>query len=243
MEPMDRQHIRKSILISQRCQRNYDLSRDIPQEDLELFETALSQCPSKQNLCFYDAHMITDRALIERIHEHTAGIRANPKSEDDVVTNPQMLGNLCVVFTAPRQKPVEEQIVNPRTGKKGGFRNLEQKLVAELDDESAFAGRTREYSINALLADQQVAVGIAAGYLTLVAAELGYRSGCASCFNNKGVQEVLGIEEEVLLLMGIGFNNPERHRREHHLDPNHKFPSHAKMPIGVTWHKKDTQAS
>ena len=236
---MDRNHIRKSILISQKCQRNYDLSREIPQEDLELFELALTQCPSKQNLCFYDAHMITDRDLIEQIHEHTAGVRANPKHEDDRVTNPQMLGNLCIVFTAPRQKPVEKQIVNPRTGKEGNYRNLEQRIAAEMEDGGAYAGISKEESIRALRVDQQVALGIAAGYCTLVAAELGYRSGCASCLDSEAIKKVLGIEEDILLLMGIGFNNPERHRREHQLDPNHKFPTHAKMPIHVTWHKHD----
>jgi nitroreductase len=235
---MDRQHIKKSILVSQKCQRNYDLSREIPQEDLDIIELAISQCPSKQNLCFYDVHMITDRNLIDQIHEHTAGIRANPVSENDVVTNPQMLGNLCIVFTTARNKPLEEQVINPRNGKKGGYRNLEQRLLAELDEGGEFAGRTLNYSWEALNADRQIAVGIAAGYCTLVAAELGYRSGCASCFNNEGVKKVLGIEEDVLLLMGVGFNNPERHRREHQTDPSHKFPSHAKMPIGVTWHKQ-----
>lgn len=240
---MDRQHIRKSILLSQKCQRNYDLSKDIPQEDLDLFELALTQCPSKQNLCFYDAHMITDRDIIEKLHEHTAGIRANPANEDDRVTNPQMLGNLCIVFTKPSNKPIEKQIVNPRTGKEGAYRNLEQRLAGELKDGEEFAGRDLEKAKNALLTDRQVALGIAAGYCTLVAAELGYRSGCASCLDNEAIKKVLGIEEDVLLLMGIGFNNSERHRREHQLDPNHKFPSHAKMPIGVTWHKKESHAS
>ena len=240
---MDRTHIKKSILLSQKCQRNYDLSRQIPQEDLELFELALSQCPSKQNLCFYDAHMITDRDLIEKIHEHTAGIRANPSSENDRVTNPQMLGNLCIVFTMPREKPIEQQIVNPRTGKEGNYRNLEQRLLGELKEGEEFAGLDREKSERAIQVDRNVAVGIAAGYCTLVAAELGYRSGCASCLDNEAIKKVLGIEEDVLLLMGIGFNNAERHRREHQLDPNHKFPSHAKMPIGVTWHKGASQTT
>jgi len=235
---MDRQHIRKSILTSQRCQRNYDLTREIPQEDLELIEMAITQCPSKQNLCFYDVHMITDRELIEKMHEHTAGIRANPASEDDVVTNPQMLGNLCIAFTTPRKKPLEKQTINPRTGKEGGYRNLEQRLLVELDQDGEFAGRTRESSEQALFADRQVAVGIAAGYCTLLAAELGYRSGCASCFNNEAIKKILGIEEDVLLLMGVGFNNPNKHRREHHMDPDHVFPTHAKMPIGITWHKQ-----
>jgi nitroreductase len=236
---MDRLQIKKSILLSQKCQRNYDLTREIPQEDLDLLETALSQCPSKQNLCFYDAHMITDRKIIEKIHEHTAGIRARAVDPNDTVTNPQMMGNLCVVFTEPRKKPLESQTINPRNGKEYGFRNLEQRLLAGTEEEAAsFHGRTREMVKEHLRSDQQVALGIAAGYVNLVAAQLGYRSGCTNCFHAEPIMEILGIEERPLLIMGIGFNNPERDRREHQLDPEFMFPTHAKMPIGVTWHKK-----
>jgi nitroreductase len=196
---MDRLHIKKSILLSQKCQRNYDLGRDIPQEDLDLLETAIAECPSERNLRYYDAHMITDREVIEKIHTHTAGIRARAVDANDTVTNPQVMGNLCVVFTEPRQKP-EIQSEDPRS-------------------------------------EQQVALGIAAGYLNLVSAQMGYRSGCSNCFHAEPIMDILGIEERPLLIMGIGFNNPERDRREHQLDPDFLFPTHAKMPIGVTWHK------
>ena len=225
---MDLLQLKKSILISQKSQQNYDLSREIPQEDLELMETALSQCPSKQNLCFYDAHMITDRAVIEKIHEHTAG----------TATNPQIMGNLCVVFTEPRKKPLESQTVNPRNGKEYGFRNLEQRLLAGTEEEAAsFNGRTREMVKEHLRSDQQVALGIAAGYLTLVATQLGYRSGSTKSFHAERIMEVLGIEERPLLILGIGFSNAEHDRREPQSDSDSKSPSRAKKPIGVTWHK------
>ena len=226
---MDRLQLKKSILLSQKSQQNYDPSREIPREDLEVMETALSQCPSKQNLCFYDAHMITDRAVIEKIHEHTPGIRARA---------PQMMGNLCVVFTEPRKKPLESQTINPRSGKEYGFRNLEQRLLAGTEEQAgSFNGRTREMVKEHLRSDQQVALGIAAGYLNLVAAQLGYRSGSTKSFHAEPIMEILGIEEKPLLIMGIGFNNAERDRREHQLDPDFTSPARAKMPIGITWHK------
>ena len=45
--------IEKAVHKSQHCQRNWDLSRSIPEEDLQVIETAITACPSKQNYIFY----------------------------------------------------------------------------------------------------------------------------------------------------------------------------------------------
>ena len=51
-------NIIKAIHASQHTQRNYDLDKKIPIEDIKTIITAATQCPSKQNLAFYDLHVI-----------------------------------------------------------------------------------------------------------------------------------------------------------------------------------------
>ena len=65
--------IKKAIHKSQHVQRNWDLSKSIPQEDMELIAEAITQAPSKQNVQFFKPYFITDRDKIERVHRLTPG--------------------------------------------------------------------------------------------------------------------------------------------------------------------------
>jgi len=47
------------------------------------------------------------------------------------------------------------------------------------------------------------------------------------------MQEALGLENEPLLLMGIGHSDETKSRRIHHTDPSFKFPTIKKSPIPV----------
>ena len=66
--------IKKAIVRSQHTQRNWDLSKNIPEDDLNLFVHSVTNCPSKQNFAFYNAHFITDRSIIEKIHDLSLGL-------------------------------------------------------------------------------------------------------------------------------------------------------------------------
>ena len=90
-------HIIKAIHKSQHCQRDWDLSRQIPDEDLEVLVTAATQCPSKQNIAFYKAHFITNREVIESVHMQTRGFTTSYVPYD-ATTNTQVLANLLIVF-------------------------------------------------------------------------------------------------------------------------------------------------
>jgi nitroreductase len=72
---------------------------------------------------------------------------------------------------------------------------------------------------------RQLSVGIAAGYLNLSSSLMGYSTGCCTCFDGDGVKEVLGIEDEVMLLMGVGIKDEDRPRREKHDEPDFVFPT------------------
>ena len=65
--------IKKAVLRSQHCQRNFDLESSIPDADIETLIHAATNCPSKQNIAFYKLHVLTDRDTIEQVHDLATG--------------------------------------------------------------------------------------------------------------------------------------------------------------------------
>ena len=61
--------VKKAIIKSQHCQRNFDLSQTMPEEDIDLLVHAVTNCPSKQNIAYYKVHVITDSNDIRAIHK------------------------------------------------------------------------------------------------------------------------------------------------------------------------------
>ena len=213
---MDHHTIEKAILKSQHCQRNWDLSKDIPEDDLNTILFAATQCPSKQNVAFYTVHAVMDRAKIEAIHGHTNGFTVR-YATNETTTNTQTLANLLLVF--------EEKVTLT-------FNNIKDVLRNE---------QTLDYysniiPINNLNIDKNMAVGIAAGYVNLTSALLGYATGCCACFDPDGVKQVLGLEHNPILLMGIGYKDANLNRRVHHNNHSFIFPTKPKQSISVQYH-------
>jgi len=206
--------ISKAIIRSQHCQRNWDLSKEIPAEDMELFETAVSQCPSKQNIAHYRVHMITNREIIESIHQNTDGFTYNyyPKQS---TTNSQVLANLLIAFEAI-----------PLVDKLRDYKRNDQVLDLAKQNEV-------NENLKLMDRDANMAVGIAAGYVNVIASILGYSTGCCACFDGNVISKIIGGTEPVILLMGVGFKNPEVNRRVHHMNPEFMFPALKKQPILV----------
>tara|TARA_B100000809_G_C14888394_1_gene441738 strand:- start:4 stop:636 length:633 start_codon:yes stop_codon:yes gene_type:complete len=199
------QFLERTIAKSQQCNRNWDLSKQIPAEDIKTMEQSVTQCSSKQNRVFYKVIHTTDRKKIEAIHAATDGFTYHlQKDEDDnylTTTNPQVLGNSLFVLAKDRDKSLSAR-------------------TSEENDGGIEDGKIQT--------DEDRAIGIAAGYLTLTAQLLGYQSGCCQCFDEPKVKEVLGIDDEIFLLMGVGYGDKKRNRREHHNDPSFVFPSFKK---------------
>ena len=195
--------LKRTITKSQQCNRNWDLTQQITDEDLETMKTSVTQCSSKQNRVFYKVIMTQDRNKIEKIHNATDGFVYNFEDQAST-TNSQVLAPTLFVFVRDRDAEVAART------------NEEYKLGIEEGKDST---------------DEDRAVGIAAGYLTLTANLLGYDSGCCQCFDIETVKDVLGIEDEVFLLMGIGHGDKTRNRREHHSDPSFTFPTFKKNII------------
>lgn len=204
-------YISKAIIRSQHCQRNWDLSKSIPKEDLDLLVTAATECPSKQNVAFYKAYFITNRQIIEKIHDTTKGFTTRTGFE----TNTQVLANLLIVF--------EDYNYLPEVAKSGIYRNQETDALLH--------GKEYDDAQNLLNRDRDMAVGVAAGYLNLTASLLGYSTGCCACFDPIEVKRILDLKNKPILMMGIGFKDPNLNRRVHHKNHKFIFPTKTKQVI------------
>lgn len=213
---MDHQTIEKAILKSQHCQRNWDLSKNIPEDDLNTILFAATQCPSKQNVAFYTVHAVLDRTKIEAIHSHTNGFTVR-YATNETTTNTQTLANLLLVF---------EEKSNLT------FNNIKDVLR----NEQTLAYYNNKIPSNSLNIDKNMAVGVAAGYVNLTSALLGYATGCCACFDPDGVKQVLGLEHSPILLMGIGYKDANLNRRVHHNNHSFIFPTKPKQLISVQYH-------
>lgn len=195
--------IKKSVIKSQHCQRNWDLERSIPEKDIETMLHAVTQCPSKQNSAFYKVHIIQNRKIIEKIHKNTKGFRLG--GTDEIVTNSQTLANLLFVFeNVPHSNRIK--IKNAR-------------------DEGS--------ELKTIERDTNVALGIASGYLNLTATMLGYSTGCCQCFDIPAIQKILKTQNHISLMMGVGYKNLKVNRRLHHSDHTKQFDTFKKEEIQV----------
>lgn len=185
----------KAIHRSQHTQRNYDLSKSIPVEDIKTIITAATQCPSKQNVAFYNLYIITNQDLIYEIYKTTTNIH-DSTGEYRTLSNPQVLANMLLVFT-------EKSITSE------GHHREANKVIS----------RQQMIENNRIVNnDRHVSIGIAAGYVNLTASLLGYETGCCSCVMNYDLlKDLLKTKDQPLLLMGIGFKNENITRRAHPL--------------------------
>lgn len=98
---------------TQRCQRNWDLNKQIPKEDLDTIIYAIANAPSKQNLQYFNLHVITNREKIESIYEGTDVLSGKRK-------NPQVLANVLFVFTQVIPSKAT-YFLNKKTDKQYGY--------------------------------------------------------------------------------------------------------------------------
>lgn len=195
--------IKKAIVRGQHCQRNWDLEKQIPEEDLDLLIHSVTQCPSKQNSAFYSVYAITDRNVIESIHEHTSGFYLI--DDKKTVTNSQTLANVLFVFTDNTEN-------SDRIPKKRNYGDSNDTITRDL----------------------HMATGIASGFLNLTSNILGYSTGCCACFDGDAIKNILSTDDNIVLLMGVGYKNTTTNRRIHHADNSVTFPSIPKEEIKVT---------
>lgn len=203
-------HIKKAVIRSQHVQRNWDLSKEMPQDDIDLLVHAATNCPSKQNFKFYDLHVITNRNTIEEIYKHTKGlgIKNEESGKVEMTTNSQVLAHSLFIFTDT-------------------VRSAQYKEKWKNDDDALEKNWMR---------DQDMAIGIAAGYVNVIASQLGYGTGCCACFMNDPIQEIIGSDGKIVLMMGVGLKDDSLNRRVHH-ETGRMMHTFIKEPITVHYNK------
>ena len=229
-------YLEKIIEKSQRCQRNWDLSRSIPAEDIETMKVAVTDCASKQNRVFYKCKFITNRDIIEQIYDCTEGAGYPSKNKNDWHTL-EALGfkNAQEAISSGYYKRTRRDIdyfskrlidKNPQV-----LANLLVAFIRDRDpsegvrtnEEYVYGKHTGQNEHSFTRRDESVALGIGSGYLTLVANILGYSTGFCQCFDPSAVNvkpnisDILGETEDTLLLVGIGYPNTNLSRRIHHV--------------------------
>lgn len=203
---MFRKYLNDAVLRGQHCQRNWDLSKSIPDEDLDLIVHAATNCPSKQNQDFYKVHVIRNREMIEELYECSITPSGNRK-------NPQLLANVVLLF----EKKQPEKVTSRE----------EIRILAGITDTS----EEREITLK----DSNQAAGVAAGFVNVVAASLGYQTGCCTCFPDEMVKSIVGIEGKPMLAMGVGIKNEDKNRRIDH-DTGEIVDSFEKGPMRIIYH-------
>lgn len=216
---LDKSNINNIISQSCQTQRNWDISKEIPQEDLDIILTAVTQCPSKQNIAHYNIHSITNRSLIESIHKHTTGFATGYSTDSYMETNSQTLANLLLVFESKDISVKHDTIP---------YRSDETVMLVN--------GELSSNARDLIYRDRIMSVGIASGYANLISNMLGYKTGYCACFDPDPIRNILNATGDILLMLGIGFGNPDISRLVHQ-QSGYVYPSKPKQSIQVSWHK------
>jgi len=201
-----REKLKDSVDIAQRAQRNFDLTRQIPDADLETMIYAAENSPSKQSETHYALHVYTDPKIIRKIYNYSKRFCLFTKeenfnelfgeengeywqSDNRSLTNSQTLANALFAYSDAD----------------GDIRGCSHIVGNTLEDSES----QKEY-----IESKNYSIGISVGELILSAAMLGYKTGICSSFN-KPIAPLIGIHERVKLLVGIGYEDTELDRRTH----------------------------
>lgn len=199
--------IKNAVDSAQKAQRNYNLSKTIPQEDLDTLIYAAVNSPSKQNETHYSLSVYTDHDTIRQIYNHTKKftlIRDKSdieksfgekdgkywQNDENSVTNSQILSNVLFAYVQEQGEP------------RGGTHRIGQ--INPNGNAAAIYKEQQDYSI-----------GISVGQLILTANLLGYRTGICSAMDSRPIKKIVGTENSVKLLVGIGYPNIDTDRQLH----------------------------
>jgi len=181
---------KSAIDSARRCQRNWDLTRKVPEEHIDHWTYLATHAPSKQDESFFDLYVVTDREKIDfLVREHSWGFTA-VDGKDWVVRNTQMGANAMFIFN---RKMNEDEV-----------RNFDK--FGERRDPNATSRWDNAYT----------AIGIASGIIAFSANNMGYKTGYGKNFGYKEMPkmshdvwcEVLGVpegEQRLTYSLGIGY--------------------------------------
>ena len=211
--------IKRTSEVIRRCQRNWDHSKSIPREHIELLAEVAKNSPAKQDEAYFDVYAITDRDLIEKLYEESDGFTAGVLNADKdgelgkftVWPNSQTRANLvfCWVSRQPatmRNFYQDDHDYDAFDKSDSGVDNVKQPGAPK---------DPNEWSRN--IENTYTSIGISTACVAMAAARLGYVTGYNK--NCGEFDEIIGLKtnENVWLryTLGIGFPNEDK---PHHID-------------------------
>jgi hypothetical protein len=215
--------IKRTSEVIRRCQRNWDHSKSIPREHIELLAEVAKNSPAKQDEAYFDVYAITDRDLIEKLYENsdgfTTGVLEGAKFE--VYPNSQTRANL--VFCWVSKQPTTMRNYYQDNHDYDAFDPSDKGI-----DNDKLPGSPKdpnEWSRN--IENTYTSIGISTACVAQAAARLGYVTGYNK--NCGEFDEVIELEtsETVWLryTLSIGFPNEDK---PHYIDDEgREFLSHS----------------
>lgn len=213
---------------SQRCQRNWDLTKTIPQEDIDTMVHAFKSAPSKQNEPHFRVYGITDYESRKKIYTGARNFAHDSDgvslcyNEDGTINykcQSQLMGNLLFVFC--REK---NNVYRAGESFSGGpfIENDKNVLYAGTIDMSTpeKKAHVQDWSNSISLHS----LGIAVGYLLVTAHMLGYKTGCSSGFPKDIASNIIGHPYPEVIV-AVGYEDTNRDRLEEHFEKGRFFPS------------------
>jgi len=197
---------------SQRCQRNYDLTKEIPEYDLRALAQIVANSPSKQNEKHIGLAVVTNKEIIQQLYEKTNFYMIKPKGSRDedfcsndgpqweqdpsvCICNSQVLANAVFVF----------------------YKDVDGTYLRAGDSIFAMKPDAPDYTLFMFGRQVFTSLGIAIGQFLLAAHLMGYKTGCCAAFRESEIAEVLSLSEKKVpyVMVGLGYNNPKLDRRVH----------------------------
>ena len=173
------------------CQRNWDLSKEIPDEHIQHWKYIATHSPSKQDEGYYNVRIIKNRELLDQLKLHTWGQSIKVGTLKGVARNPQMGASVYILFT---------------------------EKLSETQREIDIAGNLIELEDIVKTKNASVAAGMAGALVAQSAASLGYKTGFNTNHSEPALwHKVLKIpfpQETLLFGLGIGFPQENKPRNE-----------------------------
>ena len=200
-----RKELKDAVEVTNRCQRNWDRSKPIFDEDLETLIHVAKRSPAKQNETHYKVFVIKDPDTIYKIYRKTKHYAlwsevdeiendGKTNTADMNVRNSQVWTSALFGFCDDWDQSVARSAIHAIMDEK---EEVKANVIIEREKQRYFS------------------MGISSGMVALSAAMMGYSTGYCSAFWPKEMEEIVPGFIDLKILLGIGHPHPTKNRREH----------------------------
>lgn len=163
----------EASLIAERCQRNWDYSSPISDQDLETLINVASNMPTKQNVEYYNLIVSTNLKFNEVCYKSAF----NPDDpdfcdEEGKARNSQVNAPLLMIWVPKQQSSISKE------GK-------DRLVLSNQENVKNNLGIDPELGRNV---DQ--AIGISSGATAIAAAHMGFKTGFCTCMHNPSIYDI-----------------------------------------------------